>query len=382
MLRVLCLLALFIQTDASWNSHRYYRKIQKLKSLNKKKLDIGTTTTKSLTFNKLEIETTTTKPGKLNVYPEILVVVDQSLHTKLGSSETQTKDYVTLFMSAVNLRFKNLKLMNVELNVAGIDIMLNSKNVADYITNNIVSKDSLDAQSALGDLGSHYYRHKPKDIVYDMVLVLTGLNMCIHKGKTCRKSTAGYAYVGGACRTNPTLKKINAVGLIEDDGGFSGAVVAAHEIGHLLGVSHDGTSLPSYLKGPSARGCPWNQGYIMSDLRRTERGLRWSKCSENQMFSYLSSGAASCLLNRPSSNKIPLKTFSELSAKVPSADDQCEKKDGTKSCFYNERICTQLFCVDARTGSCISYRPAVDGTKCNQNGICFQGECITAKSSV
>lgn len=46
-------------------------------------------------------------------------------------------------------------------------------------------------------------------------------------------STPGFAYVGGACVVNKRLQKVNSVALVEDTGGFSGIIVAAHEAGHL-----------------------------------------------------------------------------------------------------------------------------------------------------
>lgn len=44
---------------------------------------------------------------------------------------------------------------------------------------------------------------------------------------------SGFAYVGGACVVNKRLEKVNSVAIIEDTGGFSGIIVAAHEVGHL-----------------------------------------------------------------------------------------------------------------------------------------------------
>uniref|UniRef100_A0A6P7HCA3 Venom metalloproteinase 3-like n=1 Tax=Diabrotica virgifera virgifera TaxID=50390 RepID=A0A6P7HCA3_DIAVI len=90
---------------------------------------------------------------------------------------------------------------------------------------------------------------------------------------------SGFAYVGGACVVNKRLEKVNSVAIIEDTGGFSGIIVAAHEVGHLLGAVHDGSPPPSYLGGPGAEKCQWTDGFIMSDLRHTERGFRWSSCS-------------------------------------------------------------------------------------------------------
>jgi hypothetical protein len=46
-------------------------------------------------------------------------------------------------------------------------------------------------------------------------------------------SKLGFAYVGGACVVNKRLEKVNSVAIIEDTGGFSGIIVAAHEVGHL-----------------------------------------------------------------------------------------------------------------------------------------------------
>ena len=79
------------------------------------------------------------------------------------------------------------------------------------------------------------------------------------------------------------LGKINSVAVVEDKGGYSGVLVAVHELGHLLGVVHDGDHAPSYLPGPGAASCSWYDGYIMSDQRRDYRGHQWSSCSLQQL---------------------------------------------------------------------------------------------------
>ena len=138
--------------------------------------------------------------------------------------------------------------------------------------------------------------------VYDMVIGITGLDMArrMKSGSTTwNYATAGYSYIGGACTRNSLLKKISSVALVEDSGAYSGVIVTAHEIGHLLGASHDGDVAPRYLGGTGGRDCPWEDGYIMSDMRRTARGLHWSKCSLKSMQQFLKSSRASCLNNHP-----------------------------------------------------------------------------------
>ena len=311
------------------------------------------------------------------IYPEVYVVVDNALFTKLDRSERKTKEYVVTFMSAVNARFSALTGPTVDLSLAGIEIG-RSSSATPYLTSNIVSGNLVEAEAALADLGQHYFNRRIAGSIYDLVLVLTGEDLCRMKGRKCSSSTAGYAYVGGACVTNPVLKKTNSVALVEDSAGFSGVIVAAHEIGHLLGAIHDGQAAPRYLHAPGSRSCSWKGGYIMSDARRTRNGLLWSPCSQAQISHFTRSQQASCLLNKPSSsNKHPLVGAALLSTRVQSLDEQCRAEAGTgsKACFTDSRVCTQLFCLNLTTGSCISYRPAVEGSVCSASGFCSNGLC-------
>lgn len=56
---------------------------------------------------------------------------------------------------------------------------------------------------------------------------------------------------------------------------------------HRLGAVHDGSPPPTYLGGPGAEKCRWEDGYIMSDLRHTEKGFRWSPCSVASFHHFL-----------------------------------------------------------------------------------------------
>lgn len=313
------------------------------------------------------------------VFPEILVVVDHALFLKLDSSESKTKDYVTLFMSAVNQRYKDMTSPRIELKIAEIQI---GKSASDtpYLASNIVNGGSFEAQGALEDLGRYFFKKEFSNFVYDIVLVLTAQEMCTYKGKFCNPSTAGYAYVGGACVVNSRLNRINSVGIVEDCGGYSGVIVAAHEIAHLLGAQHDGQPAPDYIGGPGASSCSWKDGYIMSDDRRTNKGHTWSTCSRSQMTHYLNTQSGSCLYNSPKQEKYPLQELSGLVSRASTADEQCMKEKGTRSCFSDSRICAQLFCVDSKTGSCLSYRPALEGTACDGNGFCSDGICKKFKN--
>lgn len=54
-----------------------------------------------------------------------------------------------------------------------------------------------------------------------------------------------------------------------------------------LGAVHDGSPPPTYLGGPGAEKCRWEDGYIMSDLRHSEKGFKWSACSVSSFHHFL-----------------------------------------------------------------------------------------------
>ena len=81
--------------------------------------------------------------------------------------------------------------------------------------------------------------------------------LTIHPGMFCFAPTHLKLGMSLNVFTNCRLGKINSVAIVEDSGGYSGVLVAAHEIAHLLGVVHDGDNAPVYLSGPGASFCSW-----------------------------------------------------------------------------------------------------------------------------
>jgi len=66
-----------------------------------------------------------------------------------------------------------------------------------------------------------------------------------------------------------------------------------------------------------------------------------------------------------------------LPGKLLSLDAQCRKDRGTSACFKDDRVCAQLFCFDAGSGYCVSYRPAAEGSRCGDNQMCLNGKCVS-----
>ena len=312
---------------------------------------------------------------KNKVRPEILTIVDKSLFAKLGNDVGAANNYVRNFWNAVNLRFKQIDEPKIDLNIAGI-IIGKTSGTTPYLQKSRLTGRTFEAKKALDLMGKHFYTTKTEFPIFDLVVTLTNLDMCSHRSGKCNSNTVGYAYVGGACVVNKRRSKINSVAIVEDSGGYSGVVVAAHEVAHLLGVVHDGDQAVANVGGPGAGGCKWSDGYIMSDNRRTARGVTWSTCSRAQLRHFLSSSTATCLHNTPHNFR-----YSLLADHTPTLDEQCQQEagPGSKSCFNDQRVCTQLFCISP-SGGCISYHPAVEGSSCGSGSTCSNGHCVKSKS--
>lgn len=313
------------------------------------------------------------------IYPEILVIVDYDGYRLHGGDNVQIKRYFVSFWNGVDLRYKLLKGPRIRISIAGI-IISRGRDATPYLERNRVGRDAIDSAAALTDMGKYLFRERRLP-VYDIAVAITKLDMCRRQypNDACNRGTAGFAYVGGACVVNKRLEKVNSVAIIEDTGGFSGIIVAAHEVGHLLGAVHDGSPPPSYLGGPGAEKCRWEDGYIMSDLRHTEKGFRWSSCSVQSFHHFLNGDTATCLYNSPhEDDSLPR----VLPGRLLSLDAQCRKDRGTSACFKDERVCAQLFCFDAASGYCVAYRPAAEGSPCGDGQYCINGRCITENENI
>lgn len=312
------------------------------------------------------------------IYPEILVIVDYDGYRLHGGDNTQIKRYFVSFWNGVDLRYRLLKGPRIRISIAGI-IISRGRDATPYLERNRVGRDAIDSAAALTDMGKYLFRERRLP-VYDIAVAITKYDMCRRrKGGRCTKGTAGFAYVGGACVVNKRLEKVNSVAIIEDTGGFSGIIVAAHEVGHLLGAVHDGSPPPSYLGGPGAEKCRWEDGFIMSDLRHTERGFRWSPCTIQSFHHFLNGDTASCLHNAPHEDDALGRA---LPGTLLSLDAQCRRDRGTSACFKDERVCAQLFCFDAASGYCVAYRPAAEGSPCGDGSHCLDGRCVAEHENI
>ncbi|KAH1007972.1 hypothetical protein HUJ04_005135 [Dendroctonus ponderosae] len=310
-----------------------------------------------------------TFPAGATVFVETAVFVDRDLfeHMKTNfpvDTEREITRFVLAMINAVQLLYhdsslgrpvnfvlKRLEIMKDE--VAGLvrppDIDRFLSNFCNWQRN----------QNPIGDR---------QPLHWDHALILTGLDLYV-RGKHGKISNqvVGLAPVAGMCTATSSCT-------VNEGRHFESVYVVAHEIGHNLGMRHD---------GPLADNDCDPSSYIMSPTLGSGK-ITWSACSKRYLQKFLDTPQSRCLLDHGSSaGQLDHGAEGALPGERFNADQQCMLKYGRGSKHSSQQplddVCRDLHCERERYTW--TSHPALEGTYCGNGMWCRGGRCI-AKGSI
>lgn len=214
-----------------------------------------------------------------------------------------------------------------------------------------------DAQSYLNEFCKYQYRWKGRQ--WDHAIMFTGLDL-IRWGHDL--TISGIAHVNGVCDPAHSC-------LLAEAFGFRAVFIAAHEIGHGLGMHHDEPLCESR--------------FIMSESLGQGKVV-WSKCSMNdfnKQLNRLNVQGLNCMT--VDSNHAVMSIYDGyLPGQKYDVGKQCELSSGLGFSevkippYTNVGICQIVYCKHKYQSRAYTTHPALEGTVCETGKYCIGGKCV------
>ncbi|XP_049512623.1 venom metalloproteinase antarease-like TtrivMP_A [Dermacentor silvarum] len=321
-----------------------------------------------------------TNTGKPQYVPatvevELFVTVD-TFHSKHFRNTTKLIVYVCIIVNTVNLWLAETNQPRIQLLLTGVE----TSEGEPYLKS---KGQFVSAEETIAELNNYATQNKERHGNPDILYLMSGRDLYGNRNGRQDRTLRGLGYNSGLCARY-------RVALGEDKAGtYSGIDTAAHEIGHLLGATHDGSPPePKYPGKPDSLMCPVYYGYLMSYFKRGPASHHYSSCSLAQMQYFVRRVTPSCW-------EVNAKKIYNVTKKYPgmtmTPEVYCQRlfpheQNVTADPFEWFKTTCMVRCLYNPSGEVVHtgramYKDveALEYTPCGQGKACIQGIC-TEKS--
>ncbi|XP_066908281.1 A disintegrin and metalloproteinase with thrombospondin motifs adt-2 isoform X2 [Halyomorpha halys] len=303
------------------------------------------------------------------VHVETAVFIDRDLYTHMKTNfptetEKEVVKFVLTMVNAVQMLYHDPSLGR------RVNFVIKRLEILHIEPTGLVRSHDIDR--FLGNFCAWQKGENPEEdsnpLHWDHALILTGLDLYVlSKNGKISKQVVGLAPVAGMCTATSSCT-------VNEGRHFESVYVVAHEIGHNLGMRHDGPLADNNCDPAS---------YLMSPTLGSGK-ITWSTCSRQYLKQFLETPQSHCLMDHSAAGEqLDHTSGGLLPGERFSANQQCMLKYGRGSKHSHEQpladICRDLHCT--RDMYTWTSHPALEGTHCGVKKWCRSGRCVSRSAS-
>ncbi|XP_040076172.1 uncharacterized protein LOC115319715 [Ixodes scapularis] len=224
---------------------------------------------------------------------EVYFVFDEH-HSKHFPKESSLLVYAALTIEMINLRYEAITNPRVRFVLVGVATMTGVNGITEVVVDrddlrpNTHKKKYMLSQKTLKNLANTLYTNKVRAIA-DVTVLVTGLDLADYENGKLSNSVLGVAFLGGMCSVH-----LRAAETEDTPGTHSMVPTLVHELGHSLGMVHDGDKPVYSTDAYRNRVCNAHDGYTMAPVAHGARNGEWSTCSVEHLRGFLRTVRQAC----------------------------------------------------------------------------------------
>ncbi|XP_040076232.2 snake venom metalloproteinase ACLF-like [Ixodes scapularis] len=310
-------------------------------------------------------------------FAEVSFVFEEN-HSKHFPDEPSLLRYASLALQMINLRYADFPNPRVQFILVGVTTIKGMNPVTkvvedrDVLRPNTHRKKYMLSGETLDSLADAVYTNVLK-VVADVTVLVTALDLADYKSGQLSNSVLGVAFLGGMCSVRKRAAQTE-----DTPGTYSMVPILVHELGHSLGMVHDGDKAVYSTGAYKNYVCSARDGYTMAPTANGARNGEWSTCSVQHLRGFLETLEQDCF------EMLSAKEYTIHMAQLPGAgitkQQLCEK---TYSAFKgvtvhpdsrNSAEC-KIWCCPADYHECLQAQ-LTDGMECKYGYHCVKHRCV------